>query len=292
MSLSLLGDPPQKTSLVLRRSDAESDQIAAQSSFVTHRRREIELQNDGLTRRDAYLLEVIVCSLEDALAAKEGDADRLEVVRELDRGGLTPSLNLVRQIKEATQLPLRVMLREDEQHTLSSHKRLKSLRTTLSEVEGIGVDGVVLGFLRKGEVDLEAMTEVLNVAPHMAVTFHHAFDETRSPLEALDLLRELPQVDRVLTSGGGGDVFERAARLESYREAASDAITVLAGGGVDESVLRVLLEKTSIREFHVGRAARHPIDAKVKASLVGRLKEVLRSADGEKLGAEDAVPGS
>lgn len=45
----------------------------------------------------SLILEVIVCSVTDALEAERGGADRTEVVRDLDRGGLTPYLDLVRQ---------------------------------------------------------------------------------------------------------------------------------------------------------------------------------------------------
>ena len=44
------------------------------------------------------LLEVIVSSLEDALEAEQGGAGRLEVVRNLELGGLTPSFEIVQRI--------------------------------------------------------------------------------------------------------------------------------------------------------------------------------------------------
>ena len=65
------------------------------------------------------LLEVIVSSVEDALEAEQGGAGRLEVVRSLEVGGLTPSLELVRQICQRVKIPLRVMLRCAESHTPS-----------------------------------------------------------------------------------------------------------------------------------------------------------------------------
>ena len=65
------------------------------------------------------LLEVIVQSVEDALAAEAGGADRLEVVREIERDGLSPSLDLVRAISSATRVPLRVMVRESNTFTVS-----------------------------------------------------------------------------------------------------------------------------------------------------------------------------
>ena len=41
------------------------------------------------------LLEVIACSVADAVEAEKGGASRLEIVRDLGRGGLTPPLELV-----------------------------------------------------------------------------------------------------------------------------------------------------------------------------------------------------
>jgi copper homeostasis protein len=60
------------------------------------------------------LLEVIACSVEDAEAAEQGGAGRLEVVRELGRGGCTPELALVRAILDRVSIPVRVMLRESD----------------------------------------------------------------------------------------------------------------------------------------------------------------------------------
>ena len=54
-------------------------------------------------------LEVIVCSVADAVAAEEGGADRLEVARAMDLSGLTPPIDLVREIQRAVRLPLRAM---------------------------------------------------------------------------------------------------------------------------------------------------------------------------------------
>jgi copper homeostasis protein len=232
---------------------------------------------EGKSAHEAYLLEVIVCSMDDVFEAERGGADRLEVVRELEVGGLTPSLEFVKRIKEASHLPLRVMLRESEQDLRPSSKTLDDLRAALLELERVGVDGVVMGFLREGEVDLETMKAVLCVAPHVPVTFHHAYDGADSPIEALESLRALPQIDHILTRGGTGDAFERAARLQTYREKASDSFSMLAGGGVDEDVLRVLCAHCSIHEFHVGRAARDATGA-VRANLVSRLKQVLEQA--------------
>jgi copper homeostasis protein len=60
------------------------------------------------------LVEVIVQTVEDAREATRGGARRLEVVRDIRSGGLTPPVSLVRAIAAETPLPLRVILREND----------------------------------------------------------------------------------------------------------------------------------------------------------------------------------
>ena len=60
------------------------------------------------------ILEVIACSVADAIAAQKGGANRLEIVRDLERGGFTPSIELVHAIRDEVHLPLRVMVRESD----------------------------------------------------------------------------------------------------------------------------------------------------------------------------------
>ncbi len=61
--------------------------------------------------RKRFLLEVAVASVEDAQAAEAGGADRLELNAALSLGGLTPSLGAFLEVRQATRLPLFVMLR-------------------------------------------------------------------------------------------------------------------------------------------------------------------------------------
>ena len=51
------------------------------------------------------LLEVIVTSVDEARAAEEGGADRLELLRDLDVEGLTPVLALVEDVLASVTIP-------------------------------------------------------------------------------------------------------------------------------------------------------------------------------------------
>ena len=221
------------------------------------------------------LLEVIVCSVADAVEAEKGGAKRLEIVRDLGRRGLTPPLELVAQIKHAVDLPLRVMLRESESFETSSAEEIDRLCAVAVQFASLGVDGFVLGFLNDGEVDVERTQSVLACAPQVRATFHHAFEAATDKLIALSVIKTLPQIDRVLSSGGTDD--SRIQRLAQYANAASPELTILAGGGVDREALVKIGHETNIREFHVGRAARagFQVDAPVQASLVSVLVKQL-----------------
>lgn len=219
------------------------------------------------------ILEVIACSVADAIEAQKGGASRLEVVRDLERGGLTPAIELVRAIKEAVDLPLRVMVRESDGFGTTDESEIERLCEAASEFSTVGVDGLVLGFLKRGTIDLDLTSRVLAGALSLSATFHHAFEAAADQLQAVTQLKSLPQVDRILSSGGSGELEKRRARLAAYEQAAAPEIKIIAGGGIDRNAIEILRRTTAIREFHVGRAARQGFNVAgpVQAELVREL---------------------
>jgi copper homeostasis protein len=220
------------------------------------------------------LLEVIVQSLADAKAARDGGADRLEIVRSIGDGGLTPALDLVDDIAATVRLPLRVMVRENDGFTIGDGE-LQRLRDAARWLEQANVDGVVAGFADRGRPSMGDLHAVLAAAPRVNVTFHRAFDTLTDPEAAIAVLAGHAQIDRILTSGGGGSAVERAARLARY--AALSRLTVVAGGGVDLDAAAVFARSAPMCEIHVGRAARagNAQDGPVSASCVEAVRTVL-----------------
>jgi copper homeostasis protein len=225
------------------------------------------------------ILEVIVQSVADAEEAEAGGADRLEVVREIERDGLTPPLDLVRAIVDATSLPLRVMVRESDGFGITGPNELITLQRAFADLADLGVHGAVVGFARDGALDLDLIASVLAVAPGLPVTLHRAFDSVTDPEAALDAALACPQIDRILTSGGSGAWTERCERLTGWARRAGPRITMLPGGGVDEQALAVLSRCDGITEAHVGKTAREPQDstARVSATRVRHLKSLVTS---------------
>ena len=237
------------------------------------------MQKSDVTISREPLLEVIACSVTDAIEAQRGGAGRLEIIRDFQRGGLTPPLELVKDILNAVKLPVRVMLRESDSYEIAGEaareaecEKLCRASTQFSELE---VDGVGLGFLRRREIDVQLTEQVLSHAPNLSATFHHAFEETADPVRAIRALKGLKQVDRILTSGGAGNWQEKIERLSQYSAEARSQIEILAGGGMDAESIPMICQLTNIREFHVGRAAREPASASgvVRSELVKALVE-------------------
>ncbi|MEZ5364698.1 MAG: copper homeostasis protein CutC [Bryobacterales bacterium] len=221
----------------------------------------------------SYTLEVIAMSADEAREAERGGADRLEIVRDLDQGGLTPTLETVREIRAAVDLPLRVMVRQTADYKMRSSEDLQRMRDAAAAFGAMQVDGIVLGFEQNGQADLESVGAILEAAPRTPATFHRAFEAVRDPLAEIVRLHTLPQIDHILTSGGDGNWDTKMLRLETWRQAAAPSITILAGGGLDLERMLWLTRETALTEFHVGTAVRE--NGVVSADLVRKLKDAL-----------------
>lgn len=230
--------------------------------------------NGGEAKNEELVLEVIACSVEDAVNAEEGGADRLEVITGFEFGGYTPPLELVRKIQAAVRIPLRVMLREEDCAGLTETITVEKLCCIANELDKMKIDGVVLGFLRSGEVDVELTRKILGCAPNLNATFHHAFEDTNDKAAAINAIKRIGRIDKILSHGGAGAATERTARLEEYASIAQPELRILAGGRIDTQMIREIRRRTQIGEFHIGSAARR--DGKVNAGLVQLLAEAVR----------------
>ena len=224
------------------------------------------------------LLEVIVETVEDAQEAEQGGAGRLELVRDLSRGGLTPAARLVEGVIKAVRIPVRVMLRESEAFDIGDGETPRSLHDPARHAYDFGAEGLVVGYLRDGAPWIRAVQDVLGDLK-ICMTFHRAFDAAADPLAALAVLASEPRIDRVLTSGGEGPWLTRFAGLKRTRDAAPPHLTILPGGGLDADAVRALAAD-GFSEAHIGRAARVPCDVRgrVSASRVAELVAIAGSA--------------
>jgi copper homeostasis protein len=213
-----------------------------------------------LDKRTDTILEIIACSVEDAVAAERGGANRLEIISHYEAGGLTPSFDLVREITSAVKIPSRVMLRETEPFVVTDERESERLLDAARDFARLPIDGFVLGFLKNTadgmRIDHDLVARLLVCAPNLRATFHRAFEELVDPPGAIAELKRHPQIDCILSRGKGEPWVAELDRFVEWERAARPEIGMLVGGGTDAEAIKIFCKSSSIRAFHIGRAVR------------------------------------
>lgn len=198
-----------------------------------------------------YTLECCVDSVESALLAAEGGADRLELCSNLIIGGTTPTLALYEQIRAHSDIRVHALIRPRFGDFLYSEEELAVIRREIMQFRKAGAEGVVIGCLTaEGDLDTEAMKPLIEAAGDMSVTLHRAFDMCRNPLAALEEARGLG-IGIILTSGQAGSCLSGLSLLNQLQETAGSAVSIMAGAGVSETAVRTLLQETCLTAFHM-----------------------------------------
>lgn len=196
------------------------------------------------------LFESCVDSLTAAVASAEGGAGRLELCARLDVGGLTPDAALIREVVTAVPIPVRAMVRPRGGSFVYDAAERQSMADAITAMLEAGVHGIVTGALdARGDVDVDLMRRLVDIARPLPVTFHRAIDEARDPLGALDALLGLG-IDRVLTSGGRARAIDGAATIAALAARAQGRLTIVAGGGVRAHNVAAVVQGSGVGEVH------------------------------------------
>ena len=198
-----------------------------------------------------YILECCVDSVESALQAEKGGADRLELCSNLIIGGTTPTLALFRQIREHTNIRIHVLVRPRFGDFLYTKQELHIIAKEIDMFRKAGAEGIVIGCLTPdGSLDCEAMHFLIDYAGQMTVTLHRAFDMSKDPFQTLELAKELG-IHTILTSGCQASCLDGIDLLRQLDEKSNGEITLMAGAGIQESSVRILRKKTNLTAFHM-----------------------------------------
>ncbi len=216
-------------------------------------------------------LEICVDSLESALAAQTGGAQRIELCVALAEGGLTPSLGLLRAVRARMSIAVNVLIRPRGGDFLYSEEEVAIMRTDIALAAEAGADGVVFGLLTEySDVDRERTRRLIELARPMQVTFHRALDMTRDPQGALEEII-LAGADCVLTSGAEPTALLGRHRIRALVQAAGDRIRVMAGGGVRSANVQQIARESGVSEFHAALryAVPSPVQHQVQSMHLG-----------------------
>ena len=198
-----------------------------------------------------FLLECATDSVESALAAAKGGADRLELCANLIIGGTTPTLALYDEVRSHSDIPLFILIRPRFGDFVYSDYEANVICREIEMFQKAGAEGVVIGSLNKdGSLNAEHMKRFIDSAKDMSITLHRAFDMCADPFATLQQAKELG-VNTILTSGQAPSSLEGIELYEKLIEKANGEISILAGGGIKASTIEKLLEQTSLTAFHM-----------------------------------------
>jgi copper homeostasis protein len=221
------------------------------------------------------LLEVAVASVEDALAAQGGGADRLELNAALALGGLTPSLGTLIEVKAAVALPVVVMVRPRPGGFAYGEADFKVMQRDVDLALRHGADGVAFGVLTAdGRVDVERCRLLARQVGERAAVFHRAFDVTPDPFEALERLVELG-LRRVMTSGQEESAYNGAGLIAELGRRAAGRIEVLPAGGINRFTVADVVARTGCEQVHASLRTRcedRSVAARPHVSFGGAVK--------------------
>lgn len=194
------------------------------------------------------LLEICCYSMECALTAQQRGADRVELCAAPKEGGLTPSLGVLKSVRQAVTIPVHPIIRPRGGDFYYSASEFNAMLEDIAIVRDLGFPGLVIGLLDEdGHVDMPRMRQIMAAAQGMAVTFHRAFDMCVNPLQAFENLAELG-VARVLTSGQQSSA-EKGISLIKELKAQSGVPIIMAGAGVRAANLELFLQ-AGVFELH------------------------------------------
>ena len=201
---------------------------------------------------NAALLEVCVDSVESAIAAERGGAERVELCSNLLEGGVTPSFGLISTARSRISIGLHVMIRPRPGDFCYSSDEFDTMRCDILAAKQLGANSVVLGILKPtGNIDIGRTRELVELARPLSVTFHRAFDMSSDLLQALEDVAQTG-ADRILTSGGEPSALEGIGNLRRLVNASAGRVFLMACGGIRDHNVRTIVEQTGVKEIHAG----------------------------------------
>lgn len=198
-----------------------------------------------------YILECCVDRLSSAINGEKGGAARFELCANLIIGGTTPGLALFRQVRENTNLPIHVLIRNRFGDFCYTESEIEEMCDSIRAFSGAGAEAVVVGALTPdGDLDEAAIKKFIEAAGDTKVVFHRAFDMCKEPFKTLEKAKELG-IDTILTSGQKANCVEGSVLLAELIKQAGNDINILIGAGVNAEAIKKVFSATGGKNYHM-----------------------------------------
>jgi len=200
--------------------------------------------------KKSILFELCAESLQSAITAEAGGANRLELCGQLSISGITPDVALMADTIRAVSIPVHVLIRPRGGDFVYTDEEFAVIQQQTLQAKAAGAAGVAIGLLlSNGRIDVKRTREIAELDSPLNVTFHRAFDETTLQSSALEDVIQTG-ANCLLTSGGQPNVLQGADQIASLHRQADGRITVMAGGGLSLVNMLEVARRTGVSYLH------------------------------------------
>ena len=197
-------------------------------------------------------MEIEICanSIESAVIANALKVKRVELCVNLEQGGTTPPMGLIKSVNKLKNVENHVLIRCRPGNFMYNEEEIQIMCDSIAWCKEQNVKGVVIGALRNNyELDLSAIDRMMKVGEGLVFTFHRAIDETKDWKKALNQLIDL-KFERILTSGQSKNVTLGIEVLKEMIEHSGQRIQIMIGGGVKVDNIKSILSEIQPNAVH------------------------------------------
>ncbi|HMT02927.1 MAG TPA: copper homeostasis protein CutC [Burkholderiales bacterium] len=206
------------------------------------------------------LIEIIVTNVLEAVTAQNFGANRLELIQSFEYGGLSPNLELAKEVCDAVTIPTNIMIRPQGQNFIYNKKGQTQILSELDYIrDNTSANGIVFGALDNNHnIDFKLLEKVIDNKNHLQLTFHRAIDESKDIINSYKELLNYLDINLVLTSGGKETAILGAKTIKQMLELNQDKINckILAASGITPENVSSLIKQTGVKQIHLGKGVR------------------------------------
>jgi copper homeostasis protein len=197
------------------------------------------------------ILEACTESLVEAILAEKRGADRIELCTRLDLDGLTPGIELIQQVLENVNIPVKVMIRPRAGNFIYSEDEINQMIESIQYCKTLKIQGVVFGITdEENHLATETIEKLARLANPMEVTIHKAIDTCNNPVFEISQLLKIKSITSVLTSGKAKTALDGSDTIKEMIKIAGDQIKIIAAGKITKSNLSYIHKIIRANEYH------------------------------------------
>ena len=180
------------------------------------------------------IIEICATTIKSVLNANMAGADRIELCSNYNVGGLTPSIEFIKEALNISKIPIHVLVRPRPGNFIYNSNEIDKMKKSIMSIMELGINGFVVGSIKlNGEIDDEFINDIRELTNNLDLTFHRSFDYLNNQKKSIDMLVDIG-FSRILCSGNQSDAINGIENLISLDKYSNNRITIMPGGGINK----------------------------------------------------------